>query len=81
LKDITIKGTVLRRELIIWLILLVSAFVLNIYAIVVYDGELSEIFTQMHIVVIVSLAVYIPVALIRVCYYTIKLLFNRKVKQ
>jgi hypothetical protein len=70
-----------RRELAIWLIFFVGAFGLNWYAISVYDGNWSELFTQLHVVVLLSVAFYIITALFRGFYIVLKYLISRKGKK
>jgi hypothetical protein len=81
LKDIILRGAVVRRELAIWVIFFVGAFGLNLYAISVYDSKWSELFSQLHIVVLLSVAFYIITALFRGFYFILKYLISRKGKK
>ena len=59
MKDITISGKRIKTELRWLIISLIISFVLNIISIIVYKTSLAELFTSLHIVVIVSLIVYV----------------------
>ena len=64
MKDLIIKGSVLKKELYIFLGCFVFAVVLNIYSIAKYKTAWSELIGQLHIVILVSIFVYILVFLI-----------------
>jgi len=76
MKDIIIKAKVVKRELMI----LLSAFILslfsNFYAIIFYDGQWSELFSQLHIVILLTLFLYFLVLLIRLIYLGVKMLWS-----
>ena len=65
MRDIRIRGTSATRELIIWLVLLLVAFFINVYAIVVHSGNWVELITQLHIVLAMSIVLYLAAALLR----------------
>jgi len=76
MKDIVIKAKVVKRELIILLGAFVLSFFSNIYAIIVHNGQWSELFSQLHVVVLLSLFLYFLVLLIRIIYLGIKSLWS-----
>ncbi len=67
----------LRRELFIWVVMLIGAIGVNIYAISLHNGDWSELWTQFHIVLIISLAFYAVVAVIRIIIAGIRALFKK----
>ena len=58
MKDITIKGSVLKKELTVWLICFAIANLVNIYAIISRDTQWKELITMMHIVILLSVLFY-----------------------
>lgn len=58
MKDVTLKGSSIIREIRIWLVLLLVAFLTNIYAIISYNGHWAELITQWHVVLILSVVLY-----------------------
>jgi hypothetical protein len=64
MKDLVIKGSVLKRELRIFLGCLCFAVILNIYSIIKYKTDWSELIGQLHIVILLSIFIYIVVFLI-----------------
>ncbi len=58
MKDITIKGSVLKKELIVWLICFAIANLVNIFAIISRDTQWKELITMMHIVILLSILFY-----------------------
>ncbi len=72
MKDIVIKAEVVKRELLFLLAVFVLSFFLNIYAIIVHDGQWSELFSQFHIVVLLTLFFYLLSLLVRFVYLGVK---------
>ena len=75
MKDIIIKAEVVKRELIILLSAFVLSFFMNVYAIIAYSGQLLELVTQFHIVVLLTLFFYILVLVVRLIYWGLKALW------
>jgi len=69
MKDIVVKTGVIKRELMLLGVMFVVAFVMNVYAIVVHQGQWSELLSQLHIVVLLTLFLYALVLLIRLVYW------------
>lgn len=65
MKDLVIKNSAIKREIIIWCISFVIAIAVNIYAITKYDTPLGELLTQLHIVVLLSILIYLLLLIIR----------------
>ena len=65
MKDITIKGSTIRRELVILLVSLVVAEGINVYAIISMARPAKELFTMVGFVTVTGVAIYILLLLIR----------------
>lgn len=65
MKNIIITPKDLKRELIIWLVCLVAAIGLNIYAIISYNTSWSELYSQGGYVIVLSLIIYAVLWIIR----------------
>lgn len=65
MNEICIKVSSIKRELWIWFALLWVAVVVNIYAILSYDGQWWELFSQLHVVLILSVVFYFLALLLR----------------
>ena len=59
MKDITITAKRLRIELKWLLISLALAIILNVYSIIKYNTSWSELITSLHLVVLMSLILYV----------------------
>lgn len=77
MKDITIKSKDIRRELIIWLLLLGISFGLNIYSIIKYQSQWSELYSSLGFVIAISCTLYIAIAIIRLFYWVILKIVRR----
>lgn len=77
MKDITIKASTIRRELYVLLAMLILAFLTNVYAIISYGGQWSELISQLHIVVALTIFYYIFVGIIRLIVAGIRKLIVR----
>ena len=78
MKDITVKGGNIKRELWIFAIVFIFCFGLNIYSIIHYKTSWSELYTHLHVVVLMSLVFYCVVSAIRVLIGWISKLFSKK---
>lgn len=65
MQDVTLKGSSIIREIRIWLVLLLVAFLTNMYAIISYNGQWAELITQWHVVLILSVVLYVFLWIIR----------------
>lgn len=78
MKDIQIKSSSIKREIIICLILFAASNLLNGYAILLHDGTWSELITQLHVVLVVSVVLYLFLAMIRGIMYGIRSLVRKR---
>lgn len=78
MNDIRIKGSSIKRELWIGFALLMLALGVNVYAIIIYDGHWSELFTQLHVVLILSVFFYVVAALLRGLVFAVLWLLRRR---
>jgi hypothetical protein len=78
MRDIVIPSKVIKRELIVLLISLISAFLLNIYSIIKYETSWNEIYNQIHVVLGVAFLIYVLVFLFRLIISPIFRLFTKK---
>ncbi len=77
-RDTMITAKVKRRELIIFGASFLMAFLLNVIGIIKHNTQAKELFTQIHIVLLVSLVIYGLVVILRVLYHLITRLWIRK---
>jgi len=77
MKDLTIKASSIIRELLIFAGMLVAAFLTNVYAIWVHDGQWGELISQLHIVLLLSVVYYVLLVVIRLIIRGIMLLVKR----
>lgn len=77
MKDIVIKENHIRRELWIFLACLAVMEVINIFAIVKYDGSWVEVFKSLGFVAVAGVVTYLVVALIRILIFSVLKLIKR----
>jgi len=77
MEEIKIKVSSVLRELFIWLVMLVVAFITNVYAIITYDGQWGELFTQLHIVFLLSIFYYLILLILRLIIKGVLILVRR----
>jgi len=77
MNEIKIKISSIIREAVIWAVLLVVAFLTNVYAIITYDGQWPELISQLHVVFILSVVYYVILAIIRAIVHGIKFIVKR----
>ena len=78
MNDITIKAKAIKRELWIFLGILIFSFALNIFAILHYKTSWSELYTHLHIVIMLSIVIYGIFAGARILYGLVSKMFNKK---
>ena len=71
MKDLVIKGKWIKRELIVLLVLLLVSFVANAVGIVKHDTEWIEMLSQLHVVVLLTMVLYVLTGIIRFIIYLI----------
>jgi hypothetical protein len=78
IKDIIIRERVIRRELVLLGMLFLTANLTNVYAIVVHEGQWSELLSQFHVAGILTLVLYGVSLLLRAMYWGGKRVLVRK---
>lgn len=78
MKDILITSAQLKKELRILFICFALAFLVNIIAIAIYKTPWYEAFTQIGYVVVITLVLYLILALFRLLFVLFRKIFNRK---
>ena len=77
MSDIRIKISSVKKEALIWVILVLAGFLMNVYAIILYDGKWSELYSQLHIVLLLSVVLYVLLVIIRGTIHIIKYITRR----
>ncbi len=80
MKDIFIPAKKVKRELYILLGCFIFAFLLNIACIIIYKTRWIEIFTQIGYVIVISVVLYLLIALIRFVVFLVGKLFKKRKK-
>ena len=75
MKDLIIKAATLKREGLILIILFAVSILINLYAIISFDGSFSELFTQIGWVLAITLFLYLIIAFVRVLFHFVTTLF------
>lgn len=78
MKDFTVKASGIRKELYIFLVSFLAALGVNIYSIVTYKTDWSEIVSQLHIVLAVAVLIYLLVLVFRILYFGFVKLIQKK---
>ena len=65
MSELNIKVSTIIRELLILLGIFAFAFLFNVYAITQHDGQWSELVTQLHIVLYLTLILFVLITVIR----------------
>jgi len=79
MKDLVIKGKWIRRELIILSILLLIAVIINIIGIVQHNTKWIELLSQLHVVVLLTIILYVLLWVIRLIIILISLPFKKQI--
>ena len=75
MKDITISGARIKTELIYLLFCFAFAVLMNVFAIVKYNTSWSELFSQLHVVFLLSCVLYFLAAIVRMLIRAVKKFF------
>lgn len=78
MKDILIKSGTLKREVYIWCASLLLAFAINVFAIIKYKANWNELFTQIPVVLLVSVLIYLLIFVFRGITKTVLKIINIK---
>lgn len=65
MKDIIIKKDRIRKELMVFITVFILVFLLNIYAIIIYKTEWSEVLNELPFVILISIIIFFVYSLIR----------------
>lgn len=65
MKDIIITSKTIKREIIVWVGALMVAQLMNVYAIAKFNTQWSELYSQLGYVVVLSVVLYLLIALVR----------------
>jgi uncharacterized membrane protein YczE len=76
-KDTTITASAKKRELIIFSLSFLLAFALNVIGIIRHSTPVKELFTQLDIVLLISLVLYGLTVILRVLYHLVSRLWER----
>ncbi|WP_106541647.1 hypothetical protein [Prolixibacter denitrificans] len=66
-----------RKELMFWGISFIVAFLMNVYGIVRYNTSWSELYSQLHIVLLISFVLYAFIGIIRLSIFGILKVFRK----
>ncbi len=72
MKDIVIEKKLFLRELLILLTLFIVVNIVNIYSIIKYDTSWFELISQLHIVLIITLLLYLLISVFRLFFFLIQ---------
>lgn len=78
LRDTTITSGQKKRELLIILVCFLAAYLLNVIGIIQHNSPPRELFTQLHVVLLLAAIFYGIVIVLRIIYYLISRLWVRK---
>ncbi len=76
MKNLTISGHRIKKELKILLICFFATVLLNVFAIIYYKTNWIELISQLHIVVLLSAIIYFLAVLIRIAAWFIAGMFK-----
>ena len=77
MKDITIKGSFIKQQLLYLLGCFVVAFAVNTYAVIHYDRPAIELLSQLGFVVVIALSLYLLIAFMWLLYCLISHPFKK----
>lgn len=77
-RDTVLFAASKKRELIIFFSCFLGAYILNVIGIIQFKTPARELLTQLHVVLIVSLVLYGTVVALRILYYLVSRMWNRK---
>lgn len=65
MKDIIITSKIIKREIYVWVCALIAAQLMNVYAIVKFDTQWRELYSQLGYILMLSIVLYLLIALLR----------------
>ncbi|MFW6103860.1 MAG: hypothetical protein ACOC59_02210 [Bacteroidota bacterium] len=81
MKDSIISAKTKKRELNIFIIAVVVAFILNIISIIAYNTQWIEVVSSLHYVLLFAIVLYIIQGIVRLIIWGIKQLVSRQKSQ
>ncbi len=78
MKDSIIKASDKKREIVIFLICLLLAFLLNVGAVIYYHTPAFELLSQLGYVTVIGVCLYLITVAARLFWKALKILFGRK---
>jgi fumarate reductase subunit C len=78
MKDIVIKSGTVKKELSVFLVCFIFAFLVNVFAINQAGTLWRELFTQLGYVIVIALIVYLLLALLRGVVRLVMMPFSRR---
>ncbi len=72
MKDIIITSKIIKREIYVWLCALIAAQLMNVYAIVKYNTQWRELYSQLGYILMLSIVLYLLIAMIRLLVHLIR---------
>ncbi|KUO60215.1 hypothetical protein APF79_00965 [bacterium BRH_c32] len=72
MKDIVIEKKLFIRELLVLLALFIVVNIVNIYSIIKYDTSWFELISQLHLVLIITLLLYLLISVFRLFLFLIQ---------
>lgn len=80
MKDTIITAARKRREILILIFSFIFAFLLNVFAVIKYKNPVSELITQLHVVLLISLVLYAVLLFLRLLWWALAKLYKSIVK-
>lgn len=77
MKDIIITKECQKKELYIFGVCFIIAFIINVLAVVIYKTSWIEIISQIGYVIVISIVLYLAVSFFRLVLFGIKKLFRK----
>lgn len=77
MKDLIITSRRLKKEIYILSTCFIIAFLINIFSIIAFKTPWYEIFTQIGYVLVITIILYLLVAIVRVVAFLIKKMITR----
>jgi len=81
MKDSVISAKVKKREITIFIILLIASFIANIISIMAYNTDWIEVVSALHYVVLLAVVLYVIQAIVRLIIWGIRRLVAKPSSQ
>ena len=78
MKDIQISGKSIKKEITIFALVFIFAYLLNVISIIIYKTPWNELYTSLALVLGLTLAIYLLISLIRFLIHIVVRIFSRK---